>query len=185
MWVFGGIALIAMLTVASWFLLIGPKYTEAAEVETQVDDTQTQLIALRRKIADLEKQQQQLPKFREALKRNQAALPSGSGVSDFLRQQQAAGDKVGVSVTAVAVAAPAKATAAADVWELPMTLVAEGSSDNLSRYLTQMQGVQLRAVLVESVNLAQTGDSLPELSMAVTAFVTQPAGSGAPIVTTK
>jgi Tfp pilus assembly protein PilO len=191
-WLYAGPAVIVLLAAATWFVLIGPKYTEASEVRAQVDDTQTQLISLRRKISDLDRQKAQLPRFKAALKVNQQALPSDSGVPDFLRQLQAAGDKVGVSVTGVTVAAPVKSTAATDVWELPMTLTADGDADKLSLFLIQLQNVQPRAVLVKSANLTQGDDSSAgsdssqsSLSIAITAYVQPPAGSGAPIVTTK
>ena len=191
-WLFAGAIVILLLAAGSWFLVIGPKYTEASDVRSQVDDTQTQLITLRKKINELEQQKAQLPRFKAALKVNQQALPSDAGVSDFLRQLQAAGDNVGVAVTGVSVAAPVKSTAAPDVWELPMTLTAEGAPDKLSLFLTQMQTVQPRAVLVKSANFTagnQAGDSgedsQPSLNLAITAYVAPPAGSGAPIVTTK
>jgi len=189
-WLCTGAAVVALLAVTSWFLLIKPKYTEAAGVRAQANDTQTQLVSLRKRISDLDRQKAQLPKFRAALKANQRALPSDAGVSDFLRQLQAAGDNVDVAVTGVSVAAPLKSPAAADLWELPMTLTAEGRADDLSLFLIQMQSVQPRAVLVKSANLTQgasgsAGAAPPSLSLTITAYVAPPAGSGAPVVTTK
>src|SRR6201988_3567834 len=130
-WLCASAVIIVLLGVGGWFLLIGPKYSEASEVRAQVDDTQTQLITLRKKTTELEKQRAQLPKFKDALKANQQALPSSAGVSDFLRQLQDAGDAVSVAVTGVSVASPLKSTVVADVWEVPMTLNAEGNADKL------------------------------------------------------
>jgi Tfp pilus assembly protein PilO len=191
-WLFAGALVILLMVAAAYLLLIRPKYTEASDVRVQVDDTQAQVVTLRRKNAELDKQLAQLPKYRAALATSRLALPKDSGVSDFLRQLQRDGDKVGVSVTGISVAAPVKSTVAADVWELPMTLNAEGDPAKLSLFLTQLQTAQARAVLVKSASFldnsssaASTDESLPSLSLAITAYVAPPAGSGVPIVTTK
>jgi Tfp pilus assembly protein PilO len=187
LWLIGGAAVVAVLVIAGYLLLIGPKYTQAAEVQLQVQDTQTQLIKLRKKISDLQEQQKFLAKYTAARDTNRKALPTTAGVSDFLRQLQTAGDNVNVSVTGVSVAEPVKSTTVADVYELPMTLTADGTADNLSSFLTQLQSVQPRAVLVKSANLTQGNgtDVQPSLNLAITAYVSPPAGSGAPIVTSK
>jgi type IV pilus assembly protein PilO len=154
LWVFGGAAVVVLLAVGGWFLLIGPEYTNASDVHTQVDDTRTQLIALQRKIAGLEAEKARLPQFRAALRANQAALPSGSGVPDFLRQLQSSGEQTGVTVSGVSVAAPAQTVGVAGVWQLQMTLNAEGDPANLGQFLNRLQAIQPRAVLIQSVNLA-------------------------------
>jgi Tfp pilus assembly protein PilO len=192
-WLFAGAVVIVLLVAASYLLLIRPKYVEASDVNAQVDNTQIELITLRRKIADLDRQRAQLPKFKAALAISRLALPADSGVSDFLRQLQRDGDKVGVSVTGISVAAPVKSTVAADVWELPMTLNAEGDPAKLSLFLTQLQSAQARAVLVKSANFLEgtsvTGSAenstLPSINLSIMAYVAPPAGSGVPIVTTK
>jgi Tfp pilus assembly protein PilO len=192
-WLFAGAAIILLMTVAAYFLVIRPKYTEASDVRAQADDTQTQLIVLRKRSAELDRQLKQLPKFRASLASSRLALPQDSGVSDFLRQLQRAGDQVGVSVTGISVAAPAKSTVAPDVWELPINLNAEGDAAKLSLFLTQLQSGQARAVLVKSASFLQGSDaaqgsggkSEPSLSLSITAYVAPPAGSGVPIVTTK
>lgn len=191
-WVIAGAAAIVLLTVASWFLLIGPKFAEAGDVRTQVDDTQTQLITLRKKIAGLEDQKARLSTFKAALEVNQRALPADSGMPDFLRQLQTAGSATGVKVSGVSVAPPAQAAGLTGVWQLPITLTAEGDPDNLGQFLDQLQTVAPRAVLVQTANLTQGGASgasgtsgKSSLSLSLLAYVAPPAGSGAPIVTTK
>jgi Tfp pilus assembly protein PilO len=188
-WLFLGVVVIVLLVAAGWFLVIGPRYTEASDVRAQVDDTETQLISLNKKINELKTQKAKLGEYKAALKANQQALPAKPGVSDFLRQLEVAGDNVDVAVTGVSVAAPVKSTIATDVWELPMTLTAEGAADNLSQFLTQLQSVQPRAVLVKTANFTAGSSSgaqatEPSISLALTAYVAPPAGSGAPIVTT-
>jgi hypothetical protein len=66
----------------------------------------------------------------------------------------------------------------------------DGDADKLSLFLTQLQSVQPRAVLVKSANFTANESSTdatakPTISIGLTTFVSPPAGSGAPIVTTK
>jgi Tfp pilus assembly protein PilO len=195
LWVLGGAALIVLLAVASYFLLIGPKYAEADDVDQQTGATQDQIVVLRKRNAELNKQEKQLPTFLAQLAKSQKALPATAGMSDFLNQLQAAGDNVGISVSGLSVAAPIASTSATGVWELPVTLTAVGDADKLSAFLTQLQNVQPRAVLIKSVDFkaadatadtsGDAGASQPTMNLSLSAFVAPPAGSGTPIVTTK
>jgi Tfp pilus assembly protein PilO len=191
LWVIGGAALVVLLAVAGYLLLIGPKYTEADDVATRTAETQDQILVLRKRNAELVKQEKDLATFQAKLAKSQKALPSTPGMSDFLNQLQAAGDNVGVEVNGLSVAAPVQSTTVTDVWELPVTLTAVGDADKLSAFLTQLQNVQPRAVLIKSVDFktgASSGDSSdaqPTMNLSLSTFVAPPAGSGTPIVTTK
>ncbi len=195
LWVFGGAALIVLLVVGSYFLLIGPKYAEADDVDQQTGATQDQIVVLRKRNAELNKQEKELPTFLAQLAKGQKALPATAGMSDFLNQLQAAGDNVGITVSGLSVAAPIASTDSRGVWELPVTLTAVGDADKLSAFLTQLQNVQPRAALIKSVDFkaadptADTsggaGASEPTMNLSLSTFVAPPAGSGTPIVTTK
>jgi Tfp pilus assembly protein PilO len=183
-WIFAGAAVIVALVAASWFLLIGPKYTEAADIRGQAETTRLQQVKLLRKITELEQQNTNLPTFRAALRKSQQALPADSGVPDFLRQLQASGDKAVVSVSNVSVAVPALVADSTSLYEVPMTLTAEGSTAQLSAFLIRLQNVQPRAVLIESTSLT-TDDTGAQINLSLKAFVAIPAGAGAPTITTK
>jgi len=196
LWMFAGAAIIVVLTVICYFLVISPKYAEADEVRGQTETTHTQIAVLRKRIAELEKQKSKLPQFKAALKRNQRALPSDSGLPDFLRQLQSSGDDVDVEVSGIAVSAPELADGFTTVWALPITLTATGDAENLGRFLDQLQATQPRAVLVQSANMTTQGGgttadgatdtdaSETAISLSLQAFVAPPAGSGAPTITT-
>jgi Tfp pilus assembly protein PilO len=191
LWVIGGAVLVVLLAVAGYFLLIGPKYTEANDVADRTAETQDQIVVLRRRNAELVKQEKQLPAYEAKLLKNQKALPSSPGMSDFLNQLQAAGDNVGIDVNGLSVAAPVHSATVTEVWELPVTLTAVGDPDKLSAFLTQLQNVQPRAVLIRTVDV-KTGNSTDDaatgkttMNVALSTFVEPPAGSGTPIVTTK
>lgn len=197
-WAICGAAVIVVLALAGWFLVIGPKFTEADGVRRQADDTRMQLVSLRRKIAGLDEQQAQLPAYRAALKANRAALPTDSGVPDFLRQLQSSGELTGVAVSGFSAATPVQAVGLADVWQIDMTLNAQGAPDGLSKFLDRLQTEQPRAVLVQSINLTEdvsessgsspaggsSGGGRTTLNLSLTAFVAPPTGT-TPIITTK
>ena len=115
-WAICGAVVIVLLAVAGWFLLIAPKFSEADGIRQQADTTGMQLVSLRKKIAGLDEQQAQLPRFQAALKANRAALPTDSGVPDFLRELQSSGEVAGVAVSGFSAATPVQAAAQADVW---------------------------------------------------------------------
>jgi Tfp pilus assembly protein PilO len=191
LWIIGGLAVVLLLAIGSWFLLISPKFAEADEVRGQTGDTQTQLVLLRKRIAELKNEQAQLPQLTAALADSRRALPADSGVPAFLRQLQASGDRANVKVTGVTVSDPAQQDKLPAVWALPITLTAQGSADNLGRFLTELQNGQSRAVLIETANLspqttttsADASGGTVTVSLSLKAFVAPPAGVGAPAVT--
>jgi Tfp pilus assembly protein PilO len=190
-WISAGAAVVVLLTVASWFLLIGPKYVEASDIRTQAGTTRTQLATLESKLSELKQESAQLPRFQAVLKKNQQALPDDSGVPDFLRQLQASGDEADVAVSNITVAPPTLVKGSTTVYELPMTLTADGSPAHLGAFLVRLQNVQPRAVLIASANLtAQGGDATTtttgetQINLLLKAFVYPPAGAGAPTITT-
>jgi len=198
-WMMAGAFVIALLAAASWLLLINPVYAAKDEVEGQTEDAQTQLVTLRKRIIELNKQQAIMTTLQAALDKKQTALPADSGLPAFLKQLQRAGSDTDVNVTGIAVSAPAQQANLGSVWALPITLTADGSVANLERFLTTLQTGQARAVLIQSANLTPesttgaddaTADSkVPadtmSISLSVRAFAAPPAGSGAPSTATK
>jgi type IV pilus assembly protein PilO len=189
LWIFGGVAVVLVLAIISWFFVISPKYAEADTVRTAAADTQLKTVSLRKRIAELEKDSAKLPQFRRTLERNRNALPADSGVPDFLRQLQRSGDALNVTVGGVNVSAPQLVSGFTTVYSLPMTLTAEGRADDLVSFLRQLQDTQPRAVLIDSANLtsqegAEAGADATTVSLSLKAFVAVPAGAGAPTIAT-
>ena len=193
LWMVAGAAVIVLLAVVSWFLLINPQKTEAADLKAQAEQARSQALDMRKRIATLKKQKANLPKLKATLAGYQDALPADSGVPAFLRQLQASGTELNVDVSGVTVSTPSEVENLPGVWALPIQLTAEGSGENLSTFLEELQGTdQKRAVLIESANLTSAqvaeGDTdkagKMSVSLAVKAFVAPPVGSGAPTVTT-
>jgi Tfp pilus assembly protein PilO len=186
-WMVGGVVAAALLLAMGWFLAISPKNAEAEDLGVQQEDTESRMVVLRKRLNDLEEQNTKVEQYRAAFKRNRAALPVDSGVPDFLRQLQDSGELVDVTVSGVTVNAPVQ-VGSQSLYELPITVTADGTASDLGRFLDQLQQVQPRAVLVESANMATTGEDTTveklTMTLAMKAFVAPEAGQPAPTVTT-
>jgi Tfp pilus assembly protein PilO len=182
LWVLGGAAGAVLLIVVSWFLFISPQNAETSSLEDQAAAAQLRANSLARRLAELKRQNEELPKYKAQLVKDRQALPTTSGLSDFLRELQVAGDSAGVTVQGVIVGSPTRVPAkAAQVHALPITLTAGGSSAKLSRFLDQLQRLQPRAVLISSANAVpdDANGSLAgsaTLTLTVAVFTATPAG---------
>jgi Tfp pilus assembly protein PilO len=155
LWMVGGVlAAVAMLALG-WFFAIS---TQRAETGRLVDETGTalaQVATLEQRLAELRAQNVDLDRYKGDLERNRRALPSASGLSDFLRDMQSAGERTGVSVSALVVGNPIPVVGAgSNVVSLPISLTVGGTGPKLTRFLDELQLVQPRAVLISTVNLA-------------------------------
>ncbi len=149
----GGAASAVLLLAIGWFLLISPQKAQTSSLQDQTAASELRLSSVQHRLAELRRQNKALPRYRAQLARDRDALPATSGLSDFLRELQAAGDSAGVSVRGVNVGAPSEVTGAATpVYALPITVTAAGDMAPLGRFLDQLQQVQPRAVLIASAN---------------------------------
>ena len=188
LWMIAGVVVIALITVVTYFLLVKPKFDEAAALREETLTAEAQAADLRKRIVKLEADKTKLSTLKTALQVRQDALPSDSGVPAFLRQLQASGSEVGVDVSGFTVSAPEQDKTVNGVWSLPIQLTAQGTPAELGDFLNQLQGAnQKRAVVIETANLSNEGDAEggnQTLSLAIKAFVAPPVGAGAPVVTT-
>jgi Tfp pilus assembly protein PilO len=195
LWLIGGIVVVALLTAASWFLVISPKNTDTSAVRDQIGDGNVQLVKLRHQLADLDKQQKQLPAMLAALAANQKALPSEDALpannpqAAFLNQLQEIGTTANVDINSLTVGEPTASEAVPSVNQVPITLAVEGDVTDMSTFMQRMQSAQGRAVLITSVSLtnAANTDGTPSTdvtaSLVLTAFET--ASTKTPKLTTK
>lgn len=175
-WLVGGLLTIVALVAASWFLVISPKFAQADGVRADTETAELQLVQLRRDLANLARQEEQRAGFEASLRSRRIALPTSYNIPSFLRQLQDSGAAVRVKISGFSVASPTKSAKVANVVELPINLTAEGSAADLSRFVSRLQNVQTRAVLVTSVSLSEGGDQgKMSTSLGVTAFCLQPA----------
>ncbi|WP_067496497.1 type 4a pilus biogenesis protein PilO [Actinoplanes sp. TFC3] len=192
LWIIAGVVAIAVMCVATWFLLINPQYAEASELRSQTDSAVSQASTLRKRIVALKKEKANLKQLQSTLATYQDALPADSGIPAFLRQLQAAGNDLGVAVGGVTVGAPSTSTVVSGVKELPIQLTVTGSADGLNDFLEQLQGGgQKRAVLIGSAVWSDSPDAAADAAssdlsivLQLKAFVAPQLATGAPAVTT-
>jgi hypothetical protein len=191
LWIIAGVAVIAILGVATWFLAVSPQRTEAAGLVDQTMTSRTQADELRARIVKLTADKAGLPALTKALNTGQVALPADSGVPNLLRQLQTMEPDVRVDVSSVTVGDPAPEETVPGVWAIEIQLDAEGTPAKLGDFLKRLQGAApSRAVLIESANLSPAGSAETAgagdwtLSFTIKAFVAPPVGAGAPTITT-
>ena len=180
-WLGGGIVAIVVLVVASWLLLISPKFAEADEVQTEADDSLIQLTRLKKEVAALVAQEKKKRTYEAALKDKQKALPSTYDIPVFLRALQDSGNEVNVAVGGFTVGSPETSGTVSSAVELPLSVTVEGSVTDLSRFLVRLQNVQDRAVLLSSVSLstgAGDDDGTASANLTLTAFCTTAGAEG-------
>ena len=184
-WFAGGALAAVVLLAMAWLLLISPQNARTAALHDQTAAATARLPALQRRLAELQRQNADKQQYLAQLDQDRQALPSTSGMSDFLRELQAAGDNKGVSVTSVMVATPKQVTASGgSYYSLPVTLTAQGWVDSLNAFLDQLQQTQPRAVLINSASISSglsngsaQGPTRLTLAMQVFVSATAPAAT--------
>jgi Tfp pilus assembly protein PilO len=183
-WLAGGALGVVVLFALGWFFLISPQRDQAEALDTQTATAQQQVATLQRRLVELREQSANLPKYREQLARDRAALPTEAGLSDFLRELHVAGGATGVSVKSVVVGGPTEVNVEkSQVFALPIAVTAVGNGTRMRQFLDQLQRVRPRAVLIDTVDAApvETGGSLNDeitLTFNLKAYVAEaPAGA--------
>jgi type IV pilus assembly protein PilO len=191
MWAVGGAVGAAVLVALAWFFLISPQRAETAVLQEDTAAAHTRIGMLQQRLGQLRKENSELAKFQAQLAADRQALPTDSGLPNFLRQIQIAGEATGVTVNSVTVGEPDVAAASGgQLYAFTITMTVEGNAATLSRYLDQLQRVQPRAVLINSVNLAaadpSTSINSPSgLTLNLHVFVATPPGAKAPAPNTE
>ena len=108
-WIAGGLGGF-LLVLVGWFFLISPQRSHTSDVERQVGAARQQNAALQARIDSLREQNAHLAQYQAALHKAQLALPSESGLSDFLRTLQELGNSTGTDVEALTVGNPTAIT---------------------------------------------------------------------------
>jgi Tfp pilus assembly protein PilO len=175
-WLVGGLLTIIALVVASWFLVISPKFAQSDNVRDEVETAEIQLVRLNREVGELANQAKQKESYEAKLAASRIALPNGDRMPAFLREVQDSATAVGVGVSGYNMAALSKTGAVPGAYELPITLTATGSAAKLSKFFHRLQNVQSRAVLISSISLTP-GASADEVSASINlkAFCLEPA----------
>ncbi|MGI5169964.1 type 4a pilus biogenesis protein PilO [Spirillospora sp. CA-253888] len=183
LWPVGGALAALALLAGGWLTVIGPQNAEVGGLDRQTDGVRSRAADMERRLARLQTQNADLPRYQERLARAREALPGSSAMADFLRQLQSASHASGASVGGVTVGPATTATAAGvAVRALPVTLTVSGTANAQGLFLRQIQEVQPRAVLITSVNVVpKDGRSgRDDLSLGLQVFALPGGGASRP-----
>jgi Tfp pilus assembly protein PilO len=214
LWLLGGAIAALLLVLIGYFLLISPQRSQTSSTDAQVSSAQLQNSTLQSRIDTLQRQNKDLATYQSALKQAQLALPATSGLPAFLRTLQTIGSATQTTVAALSVNPPisltpttgataptpsssaptsasstgTSAAAGPSIYALPITAQVIGSPAQLEAFLTQLQAVQPRAVLITDISQSSgaTGSSpgATELQLTMQAFVAPDTADGQPIAPT-
>ena len=204
LWIFLGAVAAALLLVVGWFMFISPQRDQTSSVNSQVSSVRAQNARLQARIRQLQSENVDLAKYQAEVRQAELALPDSSGLPDFLRTLQSIGNATQTVVTSLTVGAPTNLTTVAaatptatksaassatsssatktpapggvgQVFQLPISAAVTGSYAQLDEFLSQLQSVQPRAVLI--TQLSQTSPAgkasatSTTLSLTMQAFV--------------
>src|ERR671920_1106595 len=105
-WIAGAVAAALALVAASWFLLISPQRSQAAELREQAAAQQAANDMIRLRTQQLKAQFASLPQRRAQLAEIQQQLPNSPDLSALLRQLSTVADDAGVAVDSISPAQP-------------------------------------------------------------------------------
>lgn len=166
----GGLVAV-VLVVGYWFLLYKPALEEQAafEAETaQLEDTQSQL---RTEIAQLEAIRDDEVRIRAVVARLEEFLPTGVAQSTVVRQFQQAADEANVGITSVTFGEPTVVAGAPETGDpdttlasIAVSMVTDGAYFPTVDFFRRVEQDVPRAVLTQSVNLAEGEGGFPTLA---------------------
>ncbi|GAA3125357.1 hypothetical protein GCM10010466_15300 [Planomonospora alba] len=158
LWIIGGLLAAALLLAAGWFLLVSPEMDGADRLRGEAETSEVQMATLRSKLADLRRENDDLPRYRAGLETARQALPTTADSERFLRQLQRAGEAAGAFVQGVNVGDPVQIEVSGTAMHsLPVAVTVTGGAAELEAFLEELQEEQPRAVLVTSLT-AEAGD---------------------------
>lgn len=177
-----GVVVALGLALLWWVLLYRPAADRQLGIEANVADLQQQQSVLRGQVAALREIEADEVEIREALARLAEFVPRGPSQPAVIRQLQRAADAAGVEVVSVTfgepvVSAPAPETAPVETGEpgrtlatVSLAMVVDGGYFQIVDFLRRLEVEVPRAVLIESLNLAESGEEgFPTLTASIAA----------------
>lgn len=159
------------LAVGFWYLLYQPKVEEREEIEAETAELENRASQLRSEIAYLREIEANVLEYEAKLARLDDYIPRDVNQPAALRQFQSAADEAGVEIDNVSFGNPVRVEDAPDTGEPDTTLASidismtlAGGYFQLVDWMRRLEVEVNRALLVDSVNLSESGDGFPELS---------------------
>jgi Tfp pilus assembly protein PilO len=112
-WSLMATVLILGILAASWFLLVAPKRSQAAELKSKATEQQATNAGLLQKLNELKSQSLDLPKQKAELAVMRKQIPDNPALPTLIRSLTAAGKKVGVTLVSMKPGTPVAAAVAA------------------------------------------------------------------------
>lgn len=210
-WTVGTALLVVLMLVAGWFLLISPKRSDAADLQTQTTAQMAQNASLQNQIAVLQSQAKNLPAQQAELAAIRQHLPDNPALPGLVRSLTDAAAKSGVTLVSLAPSTPAAAPAAkttapaagtgqsaaaaaaavgATLQMVPIVVTVTGSYYDTEQFLNKVEGLT-RSFLVTGFSVAPaesqaaSGTATGDLTMAIQGRVFYtPAAAAAPTTAT-
>lgn len=170
-----GVAVALVLTLAFWFFLYRPASQEEEAIRAEIATLEQQQDELNNRIRQLEDIRDRAVEIRAAMARLEQYIPLGPAQPAAIRQFQEAADSAGTEIASVTFAqpevpAPAEGATPADTGtpghtlaNIPVTMVVEGGYFQLVDFFRRLEVEVPRAVLVDSVNVAESETGFPRL----------------------
>ena len=159
----GGIVLVLAIAALSWFFLLSPRLSKAAEVSAQAAQVQTANLSLRNQYNQSLAQAQEAPQAAAEAQKLFATMPQQAELPQVLEQvsgaAEAAGIKTGDIRTINASIPAAVAPSVGDVSgiklaQMVLTVTADAGRDKALTFLDNLQALD-RAMLIKSSELQQ------------------------------
>lgn len=167
-WSLATAALCVALIAASWFLLIGPRRSQASELAADQVTAQQQNDALRQRIAQLQAQMADLPQRQAELASIRRQLPAAPNVPRLVRDLRSLADASGVTLGAVTPADPVvldattgqpvaggAAAGTGQLFGIPTSVKVSGDYFEAALFVKQVQTKMRRAYLITGVSAEQ------------------------------
>jgi Tfp pilus assembly protein PilO len=171
-WILGAASLSILLAVASWFLLISPERSKAADYHAQRVTQQQQNDQLRLDLAKLKDEKSNLPAKQAELAVIKRQLPNSPALPTLIRNLNSIAAESGAGLTSVAPSTPVSAATSAaaagstvtvpsNLVAIPLTIVVDGTYAQSELFLQKLQTKVTRGFLVQNIQIAvQSSKSL-------------------------
>jgi type IV pilus assembly protein PilO len=179
----------AIVLVATWFVLVAPRRSDAANLDDQRVAAESTNVTLQAKINQLRNQFGDLPAKRAELARIRAQLPPAADVADLVRSLSGLADTAGVTLTSITPSTATTLTPASAggpaVVAIPVTVELTGTYTETTRFLRFLQTRIERSFLL--TELATTrgagGDSSGPVTSGTTAASVSASATASPTPT--
>lgn len=167
-----------LILVATWFVLVGPRRSDAAALEEQRLSAEATNVGLRSQIRTLTEQYGDLPAKRAELKEIRAQLPATANVSAVVRSISDYAEQAGVELTGITPGVPTTLQAAAGttpgIVSTQVTITATGRYTENALFVRYLQNMK-RRYLVTDVETSRSDTA--------TSGTTQPSATASPSTT--